>query len=664
MERTQKAEFSVGNPPPGQFEKRTSGERPQRQAIVRKTRASEASLFDDEAESRLIGACLLVNSMVQHCRELRPDDFAGTLYREAWRAILEWSRAGLPFDEEMLSRRLRDQNLSLDSSVIVEWMTNSLPDVQRCRRRVDRIAGLSRRRLFARNLERAQTAIYDPKISETAIAEQILADARVILENVAAAEPDHEESDGPPVAPEDTAALLEDGRQFIQRFVMLSKAQALVLSLFVLYTYAVEQFDCAPYLQVTSAEKRCGKTRLLEVLSLIVNRPWLTARTSAAALIRKLHNDRVILLLDESDTAFGGDKEYSEVLRGVLNAGHRKGMKASLCVGKGADIKVADFDVFGPKVIGGIGKLPDTVADRVVAIKLLRKQHSERVERFRPRVVGKDAKKLRERLAQWATAARLNSLRSAWPELPEALSDRQQDVSEPLLAVADLAGSEWGLSARAALLELFGAAGGEDDSVGARLLADIRTAFDTAGTDRFPSKDLVAALVADESSPWPEFNRGKEISPTVLARLLKRFGVSPRNVRSESAQSKGYIRADFEDAFERYVSRPLTLSGFQSVPPSQPAKTLHETAISETSQEPSGTAAKSAPEPHKQRAGTGRTVQDPNSEEERSKAEPEQGPTHCPLHGWRYEGQRRCPECSPQVRVKYPTRFATSTPSA
>lgn len=525
-------------------------------AASRKKRASAgASLFDDEAESRLLGACLLANTLVAHCKELHPEDFTGTIYRESWRAILEWDRAGLPFDEEMLARRLRDQNLSIDSCVITEWMTNSLPDVQRCRRRADRIASLSRRRQLARNLERAQAEIYDPKISETAIAERMLADARVILENVAAAEPDHEESDGPPVAPEDTAALLEDGRQFIQRFVMLSKAQALVVSLFVLYTYAVEQFDCAPYLQVTSAEKRCGKTRLLEVLSLIVNRPWLTARTSAAALVRKLHSDRVTLLLDESDAAFGGDKEYSEALRGILNAGHRKGMKACLCVGKGADIKVADFDVFGPKVISGIGELPGTVADRVAPIKLLRKRPSERVERFRPRLVGKDAKKLRERLAQWATAARLKSLRSAWPELPEALSDRQQDVSEPLLAVADLAGSEWGSLGRRALTEIFGAVGAEDQSIGVQLLGDIKAVFDSNAVDRISSEDLVSALVEMEERPWAEFGKGgKPITKATLGRLLsKRYEISPATVRIGDRTPRGYQVSWFEDAFSRYL---------------------------------------------------------------------------------------------------------------
>jgi len=35
--------------------------------------------------------------------------------------------------------------------------------------------------------------------------------------------------------------------------------------------------------------------------------------------------DRPALLLDESDAAFGGEKEYAEALRGVLNTGHRRG---------------------------------------------------------------------------------------------------------------------------------------------------------------------------------------------------------------------------------------------------------------------------------------------------------------------------------------------------
>jgi hypothetical protein len=102
-----------------------------------------------------------------------------------------------------------------------------------------------------------------------------------------------------PHSPEmDTAALLEATRHFLRRFLVISDAQAVALCLFIVYTYAAEQFECSPYLQITSAEKRSGKSRLLEVLELLVNRPWLTSRTSAAALVRKLHEAHPTLLLD------------------------------------------------------------------------------------------------------------------------------------------------------------------------------------------------------------------------------------------------------------------------------------------------------------------------------------------------------------------------------
>jgi hypothetical protein len=408
---------------------------------------------------------------------------------------------------------------------------------------------------------------------------------------------------------QETAALLEDMRNFIQRFLVVSVAQAVTLCLFVLYTYSAQQFECAPYLQVTSAEKRSGKSRLLELLALVVNRPWMTARTTAAALVRKLAASQPTLLLDESDAAFSGNKEYSEALRGVLNAGHRKGGKASLCVGKGSDIKVADFDVFGPKVIAGIGMLPDTVADRAIPIQLLRKRPGETVERFRPRLIAQDAADLRNRLAQWVTEYRLEILRRAFPELPEELSDRQQDVAEPLLAVADLGGIEWGRRGRKALLELFGSRAAADESLGVKLLSDVRDAFN--GRDRLGSKELVALLVEMEGSPWPEFNRGKEFTATTLARLLRRFDIAPKTIRTEADTFKGYLRADFEDAWSRYLDPIPCIPVGSIVTSSQPAQTLEETQFYETSHLTPVTVSKSASEPLFKGVVTAVTVEGP-----------------------------------------------------
>jgi len=107
-------------------------------------------------------------------------------------------------------------------------------------------------------------------------------------------------------------------------------SQVVVLSLWVAHTHAFLAADCTPYLAITSAEKQSGKTRLLEVLENLVANPWMTGQVTAAVLARKI-GDKLppTLLLDESDAAFKGEKEYVEALRGILNTGYRKGGKYS-----------------------------------------------------------------------------------------------------------------------------------------------------------------------------------------------------------------------------------------------------------------------------------------------------------------------------------------------
>ncbi len=152
------------------------------------------------------------------------------------------------------------------------------------------------------------------------------------------------------------------------------------------------------------------------------------------------------------------------------------------------------------------------------------------------------------------------------PELPESLSDRQQDSAEPLLAIADAVGGEWPDRARAALVQLLTGTAAEDQSVGVKLLADIRSAFDSTGYDRLPSCELLAKLVQDEMLPWGEFSNGRPLTAIGLARILKPFGVQPRTIRLEQGTSKGYFKESFADAWARYL--PLLSA---AVTPSQPA---------------------------------------------------------------------------------------------
>ena len=127
------------------------------------------------------------------------------------------------------------------------------------------------------------------------------------------------------VRPFDVEELLDEICAFIRRFVLLSEAQARVAALWTAHTHAFGAAECTPYLAVTSAEKRSGKSRLLEVFNTLVAKPWFTGRVTAAVLYRKIDAEAPTLLLDESDAAFKSGEEYGEALRGILNTGHRRG---------------------------------------------------------------------------------------------------------------------------------------------------------------------------------------------------------------------------------------------------------------------------------------------------------------------------------------------------
>ncbi|HXN71357.1 MAG TPA: DUF3631 domain-containing protein [Candidatus Acidoferrales bacterium] len=368
------------------------------------------------------------------------------------------------------------------------------------------------------------------------------------------------------------STILDEVFGYIRRFVSLSESQARVVALWIFHTHLLSSAFSTPYLAITSAEKQSGKTRLLEVLETLVSNPWLTGKVTAAVLTRKIDAEQATLLLDESDAAFAGDKDYSEALRGVLNTGHRRGGKSSCCVGQGANISFRDFSTFSPKAIAGIGKLPDTVADRAIPIRLKRVAPGEGVERFRRREIDSEAARLRQNIATWS-GLNAEKLSDARPTLPDALTDRQQDGAEPLLAIADAAGEEWPQIARRALIQLCSEAQACDESIGKLLLTDISQVFEALGADRLSSAGLASELAGIEISPWSEWSHGKPLTPARLARLLSPYGIVPHSIRIADKTPKGYEREDFKDAFRRYLrvkDTSLTLSlTSQSATPQQ-----------------------------------------------------------------------------------------------
>jgi hypothetical protein len=200
------------------------------------------------------------------------------------------------------------------------------------------------------------------------------------------------------------------------------------------------------------------------------------------------------------------------------------------------------------QVIGCIGNLPDTLADRSVVIRLQRKRREDIVERLRFDSLA-HLRWLRSRLSRWAQE-HLEELRAADPEIPQPLHDRAADNWRALLAISDAVGGSWPERARSAAVRL---SGNREDSetTAAALLADIREVF--TDVDRMESRLLVSALASKEGSPWAEWRGGRPITVNQVAAILSPFGIHPKTIRFGGRTAKGYFRSDFEDAFERYA---------------------------------------------------------------------------------------------------------------
>jgi hypothetical protein len=94
----------------------------------------------------------------------------------------------------------------------------------------------------------------------------------------------------------------------------------------------------------------------------------------------------------------------------------------------------------------------------------------------------------------------------------------------------------------------------------AEIRAEIRDIFETLNSvepdkkeQQLHSADIVKALGEMEHRPWPEFRRAQCITTTQLARILRKYHITPSQMRIGGFNAKGYDRTQFERAFERYL---------------------------------------------------------------------------------------------------------------
>ncbi|MGH3859974.1 DUF3631 domain-containing protein [Actinokineospora sp.] len=341
--------------------------------------------------------------------------------------------------------------------------------------------------------------------------------------------------------------LLNATRAALTRYVVMPTPEAAdAVTLWIAATHAQPAWAHAPRLVIRAPEKRCGKSRLLDVVEAMCHNPFITVNSSPAAIYRSISDDPPTLLVDEADTIFGPHAGGHEEVRGLLNAGHQRNRPTNRY--NAATQTVETLPTFAMAALAGIGAMPDTIEDRAVIIRMRRRAAGETVAPYRHR---RDRPNLHDNatgLNGWLRSS-LAILEASEPAMP--VEDRAADTWEPLVAVAELAGGDWPNRARAAVLALTAEASeNTEQSDRVRLLIDCHAAF--TRDPALPTAVLLDRLKADQEALWVTYGAAG-LTAAKLGALLREYGIRSGNVRfPNGAQVKAYQRADFSDAWARY----------------------------------------------------------------------------------------------------------------
>ena len=370
---------------------------------------------------------------------------------------------------------------------------------------------------------------------------------------------------GPPTRPQlgGGAQLMDDIETFLSRFVVYpSEAARIAHTLWIAHAWLMDCWESTPRIAFLSPEPGSGKSRALEVTEPLVPRPVHAVNVSPAYLFRKVSDEggAPTILFDEIDTIFGPRAKDNEDVRGMLNAGHRRGATAGRCVVRGNLVTTEELPSYCAVALAGLDDLPDTIASRSIIVRMRRRAPGEAVEPWRMRVNGPEAAPLYDRLLVWSQAVRHLAV-DRWPTMPAGIEDRNADVWEALLSVADVSGGDWPSRARvSAVSHVSDARDDQRRSLGITLLADLHTVFTTQNTEKISTEKIIFELCALDESPWNDL-RGKPIDARFLARRLAKYGIKPKTVRiADAGLLKGYAAGDLADPWLRYLGSSPDLS--------------------------------------------------------------------------------------------------------
>ena len=263
-----------------------------------------------------------------------------------------------------------------------------------------------------------------------------------------------------------TSALLADIESLLRRYLIFSSDhEPRLLALFVLFTYARDNdgaslFYAQPYLYINSKGSNHGKSRLIELLRLLVCRPTEHLHELTEAVIfRLIAVEKPVLFFDEIHRALSGPEANGII--GILNGGiFRDGMTAR-CDPRNPD-GIIKYPIGCAKILAGrIDKgvnLPDETLSRSLLISLPHEPRaSEKLgRRFNIEIAKQESAPVNAHCQAWANKHHAALASAGLPQYPNAINDRTAEAATGMLIIAELAGKTWTEYAHDALTAVMG----------------------------------------------------------------------------------------------------------------------------------------------------------------------------------------------------------------
>jgi len=350
----------------------------------------------------------------------------------------------------------------------------------------------------------------------------------------------------------DGVALLGDIETQLRRFIWLpNNNDYTIIALWIVYTHAYDVFNHAPRLALHSPVPGCGKSTLFRILAALVRSGKIWVNPTEATVFRDMAATHPTILFDEMDKYLYKSKS----IHAVLNSGHMQGATVPRTMGEGEEAHVVDFNVFGPVAFALKGmQLPPDLAERSLQINM--QKSLMRLEKLTPDILP-SFDILGKRIAGWAKQHR-NQIadRARQTTLPEAVINRAGDNWVPLFAIAEAVGGDWQQRVTAAMLDYEKNNASMDRGV--LLLSNLKTLMENNPKPFFSSQELWSALNDREDWAWGDYAYGSGLNAHKLAKLLKGFGIKPRQEKLLKTEGggktkvRGYYRRDFEKVWEAY----------------------------------------------------------------------------------------------------------------